>query len=148
MKYFTISELCQSSTAKARGIDNTPSEEHKKHLEELIENILDPLRAAWGSAIRVNSGYRSPKLNKAVGGSTTSAHCHGYAADLYPVNGKISEFKQFVKKWLKDKKFDQYINEYKGKSEWVHIGLKNSTGKQRKQYLIFRGGKYSYISGS
>lgn len=146
MGYFSIEELCKSNTATIRGIDNTPTEEHRKHLQELIDNILNPLREAWGSAIRVNSGYRSPALNKAVGGSSTSAHSLGYAADLSPVNGKMREFKEFVKKWLKSRKFDQYINEFKGKSEWVHIGYKNSNGYQRKQYLIFRNGKYSYIS--
>ncbi len=146
MKYFTIEELCRSNTAKAKGIDNTPNKEHKEHLVELIENILDPLREAWGSAIIVSSGYRSPALNKAVGGSSTSAHCRGYAADISPANGKMTEFKAFVKKWLKDKNFDQYINEFKGKSQWVHVGYKNLNGNQRKQYLVFKGGKYSYIS--
>jgi putative chitinase len=146
MKYFTIEELCRSNTANIKGIKNIPTEEHKNHLIELIENILDPLREAWGSPIHVNSGYRSPQLNKAVGGSSTSAHSLGYAADLSPVNGKMSDFKAFVKKWLRDRKFDQYINEFKGKSEWVHIGYKNSKGRQRGQYLLFKNGKYSYIS--
>jgi putative chitinase len=84
-------------------------------------------------------------LNNAVGGSKTSAHTTGYAADLVPVNGKMTEFKTFVKEWLKDKKFDQYINEFSGSTEWVHIGLKNISGKQRKQYLMYKGGKYSTI---
>jgi len=146
MAYFTIEELCKSNTATLRGIKNVPTEEHKKHLQELIDNILNPLREDWGSAIRVNSGYRSEALNKAVGGSPTSAHSLGYAADLSPVNGKMREFKEFVKSWLKSRKFDQYINEFKGKSEWVHIGYRNAKGLQRKQYLLFRNGKYTYIS--
>ena len=145
MKYFTIEELCKSSTAKAKKIDNTPTEEHKKHLEELVDEILDPLREAWGAPIRVTSGYRGAELNKAVGGSKTSAHCNGYAADLQPANGQITKFKDFVKKWLKNQNFDQYINEFSGTSEWVHIGLKNNAGKQRKQYLMYKNGKYTYI---
>lgn len=145
MKYFTIAELTASQTAKSRKIDNTPSEEHKEHLVELVDNLLDPLREAWGSAIHVNSGYRSPALNRAVGGSTTSAHSFGYAADIKPVNGKIREFKDFVMDWLNDKKFDQYINEFSGSSEWVHIGYKNRSGQQRKQYLLYKHGKYSHI---
>lgn len=145
MKYFTIAELISSPTAKAKKIDNTPNAEHKKHLVELVENILDPLREAWGSAIHVNSGYRSPALNKEVGGSTTSAHSIGYAADLRPVNGKMTEFKAFVKKWIADKKFDQYINEFSGIKEWVHIGYKNRSGQQRKQFLLFKNNKYTFI---
>lgn len=147
MKYFSINELCESSTAKSLKISNLPDAEAKKHLTELVNNILDPLREAWGSGIKVSSGYRSPKVNKAVGGSTTSSHCQGYAADLLPANGKMAEFKAFVKKWLveKSKGFDQYINEYSGAKEWVHIGYKNSKGQQRKQLLMYKGGVYTHI---
>ena len=142
MKYFSIQELCTSSTAKKRNISNEPTELVKAHLTELVEKILDPLREAWGSGINVTSGYRSPALNKAIGGSPTSAHVFGYAADLQPSNGKIKEFKEFAKKWLSDKSFDQYINEYSGTSEWVHIGYKNNAGEQRKQFLLYKNGKY------
>lgn len=147
MKHFTIKELCASTTATKKGINNMPNEAIKAHLEELVDNILDPLREAWGSGIKINSGYRSDALNKAIGGSTTSAHSYGYAADLYPSNGKIAEFKAFVMKWLKEKniKFDQYINEYSGSAQWVHVSIKNRQGKQRKQYMLYKGGKYSYI---
>lgn len=147
MKYFTIEELCNSVTAKKKGIPNKPTPEITKHLTELVENLLDPLRIAWGSPIKISSGYRCPALNKAVGGSTTSAHNAGYAADMYPANGKIGEFKEFVMKWLKENnmKFDQYINEYSGNSQWVHLAIKNRTGEQRKQYMLYKGGKYSYL---
>ena len=80
--YFTLAELLKSNTAKQNGIDNTPTFEVVRHLEELTEKILDPLRAAWGKPIRVKSGYRCPRLNAAVGGSKTSVHMIGYAADL------------------------------------------------------------------
>ena len=147
MKYFTIKELCYSETAQKKGIDNTPTEEIKAHLTELGTKILDPLREAWGSGIIVKSGYRCPKLNKAVGGSSTSAHVLGFAADLKPLNGNITRFKSFVKNWLKTSgiAFDQYINEFSGGSEWVHIGLKNGSGKQRKAFLMYKNGKYYYI---
>jgi putative chitinase len=145
MKYFTLKEFTASSTATAKNIDNTPNATVTAHIEELVNSLLDDLREAWGSAIKVSSGYRCTKLNNAVGGSKTSAHTTGYAADLVPVNGKMTEFKTFVKEWLKDKKFDQYINEFSGSTEWVHIGLKNISGKQRKQYLMYKGGKYSTI---
>lgn len=143
MRYFTIKELSNSSTAKAKGIDNTPNAETTRHLTELIEKLLDPLREAWGSAIKVTSGYRSWATNSAVGGSKSSAHMSGYAADIVPFNGKMKEFKSFIKSWLKDKMYDQFIDEHSKSSEWVHLGLKNSNGQQRRQNLIYKNGQYT-----
>lgn len=147
MKYFTIQELTYSDTAKAKGIPNIPNAVQQQHLVELTNSLLDPLRVAWGSPIKVSSGFRSAELNKAIGGSNTSAHSLGYATDLQPTNGKMAEFKAFVMKWLKGNnvKFDQYINEFKGNTQWVHLGLKNGKGQQRKQYLQFNDGKYRVI---
>src|SRR5574344_2112455 len=103
MKYFTIDELCHSDKAIALGIENKPNEEIKSHLIQLVEELLDPLRSAWGSAIKVTSAYRCAKLNKVLKGSSpTSAHLIGYAADLIPSNGDIAGFKKFVVKWLKE----------------------------------------------
>lgn len=130
--YFTISELCKSDTAKQLRIDNTPSEKIKGNLTKLIE-FLNPLREAWGSPIKVTSGYRCPKLNRAVGGSTTSAHIKGWAADLQPMNGNMKEFKKFILNYLKDKRFDQCLLEKSAFTEWIHIGLYNNYGLQRKQ---------------
>jgi hypothetical protein len=146
-KYFTFFELVKSNTAEKNGINNTPHEEEIIHnIEELID-ILDQLREAWGSPIRVSSGYRCEKLNKLVGGSTTSSHLFGFAADLVPVNGLIDDFFEFVKKYFlsKDIAFDQIIDEYSGGSHWVHIGYKNSKGEQRKQIKIYKNGKYSTL---
>lgn len=132
--YFTIDELCKSDTAKKYGIDNTPNSIVISHLQQLI-NFLNPLREAWGSAIRVNSGYRCKKLNRFVGGSKTSSHLIGYGVDLIPVNGKMDAFKKFIIDYMKNKMFDQCIVEKSGKTEWVHIGLYNLKGQQRK--MIF-----------
>lgn len=129
--YFTIEELCYSDTAEREHIDNTPSEEIKKRLQILIE-FLNPLREAWGSGIRINSGYRCPELNKVVGGVDTSAHKEGWAIDMYPVNNKFEDFKQFIITYLKDKNFDQCIVERSGRSQWIHLGL-YSNHRQRKQ---------------
>lgn len=144
MKYFTIEELCKSDTANRLGIKNEPTVTDKQHLEELINELLDPLRGAWGSPIKVTSGYRGFKLNKAVGGSKTSAHYRGYASDLQPVKGTIKEFKDFVIKWLKETNinFDQCILESSNGAEWVHLGLRNGQNKQRKQFLEYKNGKY------
>lgn len=130
--YFTIKELCYSYTAEQKGIDNSPSKEIEEHLKELI-SFLNPIREKWGSGIRVNSGYRCPELNKAVGGVDTSAHMLGYAADLYPVNDNFDDFKTFIVNYLQDKEFDQCILETSGNSEWIHLGLYNNKHQQRRQ---------------
>ena len=135
MKYFTIEELCQSETAEKYKIDNTPSEEIKKNLETLVDCLLDPLREAWGSPIIINSGYKCPILNKAVGGSKTSSHMSGWSVDMRPKNGKMEEFKKFVVQFIKTRFWDQCILEKSGDVEWVHLSLYNNSGKQRK--MIF-----------
>lgn len=130
--YFTIKELIKSDTAEKYKIDNTPDSFSLVHLKVLIA-FLNPLREAWGSAIRVSSGYRCKEVNKLVGGSITSAHMYGWAADLIPMNNKMTEFKSFIIDYLKDKNFDQCIIEKQGIKEWIHLGLYNSTNRQRRQ---------------
>lgn len=159
MKYFTMDEFIRSEKADELGIDNTPSEYQKNNVIELVDNLLDPLREAWAvecnkyklgtAAIRVSSGIRSTALNEAVGGSKTSAHYHGYAADLVPCNGNLRHFKKFCVNWLFDKDFDQLISENEdstGTPKWIHIGYKNSAGQFRKQYMYMVNGKYYSLS--
>lgn len=152
MKYFSIKELTASFKAAELGIKNEPSKQATTNLESLVLNILDPLRAAWGGGIIVTSGYRSVALNKAVGGSPSSAHRYGLAADIVPADKRIGVFKAFVVKWLKDNaiNFDQYIDELSidkdGKvKEWVHIGIKSPSGKQRRQFLKSRNNHYEAL---
>lgn len=143
-KYFSIEELTHSATAISKGIDNTPtSTEVKNNLLELID-VLDGIREGWtvlceknnwGTAsVIVNSGYRSDALNKAIGGSKTSAHSIGAAADIEPKNQRNKEFYDYCKEYLQDKLFDQLINEkpVKGIPSWIHIGIKNAKGEQRR----------------
>ncbi len=130
--YFTIKELCASQTANNLHIDNTPSETIKKNLTRLIE-FLNPLREAWGSPIRISSGYRCQELNKAIGGVATSAHLTGNAVDMVPVNGKQDEFEKFMVSYLQDKTWDQCLKEQSKTARWVHFGLYNNVGQQRKQ---------------
>ena len=82
MKYFTISELTASATALREGIDNSPTESAYHLLHVLVEQLLDPIREAWGEPIVVSSGYRCRELNELVGGATHSHHLLGCAADL------------------------------------------------------------------
>lgn len=118
MEHFTIEELCHSDTAIAKGIDNTPSEEVKKNLEALVENVLDPLREAYGKPIYINSGYRCPELNKAVGGVSNSEHLTGRAADLdtnsYYENKRLFELAQEL-----NLPYRQLIDE--SNLAWVHV---------------------------
>lgn len=142
MSYFTVSELCSSSTAARLKLDNTPPPAIKKNLEETIK-FLDLIRVEWGKycekhglanpSIKVSSGYRSPAVNKAVGGAPTSAHQFGYAADLQPANGKQTEFEKFfVTVFSKlGHKYDQIIIEKSKTSRWVHVGYKKADGTQR-----------------
>lgn len=147
-EYFTIAEMEYSETAIRNDIDNRlTNSEHYENARQLLLRILDPLRKAWTEycidnrlgmgGITVTSGYRCEELNKLVGGSKTSAHCIGAAADIKPSNHKMREFQDFVPKWLKDNNiaFDQCIKEKakNGIAEWIHIGHKNRNGKQRKQ---------------
>lgn len=134
-RYFSLEELLTSSTARQKSIENLPSFEVVEHLVELGV-FLDGLREAWGGPITVTSGFRNKDLNKAVGGVESSVHTLGYAADIVPANGKFKEFAKFVENWAKDKAFDQLIIERSKKSRWVHVGLFNNRGQQRRMVFL------------
>lgn len=134
MKYFTIEELCASDTAERKKIDNTPNADARLRMQRLIEQLLDPIRAAWGGPITVNSGYRSPALNKAVGGVSNSQHMKGEAADI--TVGSQEANKQLFDLIVELRQngrisFDQLIDET-GYS-WIHISY--HAGKNRNQVL-------------
>lgn len=135
---FTLGEMIASDTAKKVGIDNTPTLLAISRMEELCKNLLQPIRNAYGKPIKVTSGYRCYRLNRYLGGSSTSVHPLGWAADLKPVSGSYADFEKFVINFLKEHpeiKFDQCIRETSGKTKWLHLGYKNGAGKQRK--MIF-----------
>lgn len=135
-RYFSLSEFLESDTARIKGIDNTPSFEVVESLSELADT-LDGLRAAWGGAIRVTSGYRCPELNKAVGGVVNSGHLRGVAADLKPRSGTQKQFNAFAVEWAQKSgiKFDQIIREKSGNAEWLHFSLWSDKWQQRGQIL-------------
>lgn len=136
MKYFTMNELTKSQTAALRGIDNTPTAEAKRNLTALVERVLDPLRERWGAPITVTSGYRSPRLNAAVGGAKTSQHTLGQAADL-SAGTKARNKDLFNLLRASGLPFDQLIDE-KGYS-WVHVSY---GPRARREVLRYDGKKY------
>ena len=140
MKYFTIKELSASTEAKRMGIDNTPTPEARANLTALVEAVLDPLRARYGHPINVSSGYRCPRLNKAVGGAATSQHVRGEAADIYVTNAKEKAMLFSMIYYMLP--FDQLIWE-KGDDEtpaWIHVSYRD--GNNRRECLRYDGKKY------
>ena len=132
MRYFTLQELTRSATARRLGIYNTPPASAVKALNELVDNVLDPLRKAWGGPIQVNSGYRCPALNKAVGGSPYSQHQRGEAADITVGTPSANRRLLALIKRL-DLPVDQCIDE-KG-CRWIHVSHRK--GHNRRQYMKF-----------
>jgi hypothetical protein len=131
MRYFTIAELTASETARRKGIDNTPTEDVKRNLEALVENVLDPLREAWGAPLTVNSGYRCAALNAAVGGAKKSQHLTGCAADITTgtTEGNRRLFEVCRGMGLP---YYQLIDEYGYR--WVHVSY-NGTPARRELHL-------------
>ena len=94
-KHISDKEGVYSRTAIRLDIDNTPTKEHKENMIKLAEEIFEPLRAYVGGPIKINSFYRSPKLNKAIGGSTKSQHCHGQAMDIDDTFGRMTNAEMY-----------------------------------------------------
>jgi zinc D-Ala-D-Ala carboxypeptidase len=134
-KYFSLSEMVKSQTAIRKGIDNLPNDEQVEALIELVENVLDPVREHFGRPVTVNSGFRGKKLNKAIGGSKSSQHCKGEAADIEIPGVSNPEVAEWIKNNLD---FDQLILEFHTSgipdSGWVHVSWRSSK-KNRKQVL-------------
>lgn len=145
-KNLTLQELINSHTAKAKGIDNSPTNEHLRNLIDIANNVFQPLRDGIGKPIRISSGYRSEKLNKAVGGSKTSQHNKGQALDLVATSGFTNkDIFDYIKNNLE---FDQMIWEFgtDKNPDWVHVSYVK--GKNRKQILkaVKKNGKTVYIN--
>ena len=148
-EHFRLSEFTKSQTATRNDIDNTPTDKEVKALKALCENVLERIRAQFG-AVKVSSGYRSKQLNTAIGGSATSQHTKGEAADIEVP--KISN--QVLAEWIAGNcDFDQLILEFHEPSKgpdsgWVHVSWVNPT-KNRKQVLKASrvNGKTVYTTG-
>jgi D-alanyl-D-alanine dipeptidase len=130
-KNFTLHEMTKSNTALRLGIENDPSKDVVRNLQIIVMKILQPLRNRLGP-IRINSGYRSVELNKAIGGSSRSQHCKGQAVDLnIIIDGKSDNKLIFDTVLEMDLDFDQMINEFD--YSWIHISYNKDNN--RKQLL-------------
>lgn len=144
-KYFTLNEMTASHVAKRKGISNKPTEAVKANLQALVTNVLDPLREEWGAPIIVTSGYRSPRLNAAVGGAVRSQHTLGQAADIRTVSDRPEENKKLRDLLIKlNLPYDQVIDEFG--CDWIHVSHRENN---RGQLLSARRvkGRTIYTAG-
>ena len=121
-EHISYKESTNSITAIRRGIDNTPNDEQLANMELIAEKVFEPLREWVGGPIKINSFFRCPDLNKAIGGSRKSQHCHGQAIDIddtYKVVAN-SDMYNYIKNNLD---FDQLIWEFgdDDNPNWVHV---------------------------
>lgn len=144
---FTLAELTKSEVAIRRAIDNTPTLAIIDNLQALVDNILQPIRNALGPVI-VTSGYRSPAVNVAVGGSPTSDHCLGMAADIEIVGLDNKVLAQYVRDNFK---FTQLILEFyidgQPNSGWVHVSYDPKDLKCEVLRAVKKDGKTVYTKG-
>jgi hypothetical protein len=145
---FTLKELTKSDTATRLGIDNTPDEAVIESLKLLCENVLQPVRDHFGKSVTVNSGFRSSETNQATGGSKTSDHCKGQAADI-EIEG-ISN--PDLAHWIMDNcDYTQLILEFytqgQPNSGWVHVSFDPSNLKMQELTAVKVAGKTTYLAG-
>lgn len=145
---FSLAEMVKSETALRKGLDNTPGDVEIENLKRLAENVLQPVRNAYGKGVKVNSGFRHPDVNAAVGGSRTSDHCKGMAADIEipgVANADLAE-------WIKDNlEFTQLILEFYTPgipdSGWVHVSYDPNNLKKQVMTAMKENGKTVYKAG-
>jgi zinc D-Ala-D-Ala carboxypeptidase len=140
--HFAVGEFTRSESAKREGLDNTPTAEHLENLKTLCEKVLEPIRLRFGS-INISSGYRGKMLNHFIGGSVSSDHCVGRAADIDMDDSGTGVTNKEIFEYIKNNlEFDQLINEFN--YSWVHVGYRQ--GANRKQVLnaVKEGGKTVY----
>lgn len=126
-EHFSLAEFTTSQTAARLGIPNRPTQQHINNMVELCENVLDPARSKLGQLI-VSSGYRSADLNKAIGGSRTSQHCFGEAADIITPRMNLLEAAQWIA--TSGLPFDQLIYEF---DSWIHV---SHSGKHNRGEVL------------
>jgi len=146
-KNFTLEEYTKSQTALRLGIDNKPGDEHLDRAVKLFENVVQKVRDHFGVTV-INSGYRGPELNKAIGGSEKSQHCKGEAVDIECPG--TSNY--VVAKWIEDNlDFDQLILEFytpgEPNSGWVHVSYVGEGNRKQSLTAMKEDGKTVYKPG-
>ena len=146
-KNFTLQEFTKSQTAIRRGLDNTPNGTHLENAKLLFANIVQPVRDHFGPTI-INSGYRGPALNEAVGGSSKSQHCKGQAVDIEVPGVPTYD----VAKWIEENlEFDQLILEFYTPgipdSGWVHVSYNDEGPRKSILTAMKENGKTVYKPG-
>ena len=145
-KHISYKEGVYSRTATRRGIKNNPNAEQMKNMIALAEEIFEPLRMWVNGPIKINSFFRSPELNKAIGGSGKSQHCHGQAIDIDDTFGRATnaEMYEFIKKHLD---FDQIIWEFgdENNPDWVHVSYVSEEQNRNRCLQAYKeNGKTKY----
>jgi len=146
-KHISYKEGVRSNTATRKGIDNTPNGEQLDNMELVAEEVFEPLRAYVGGPIKINSFFRCPELNKAIGGSSKSQHCKGQAMDIDDTFGKCTnaEMYHFIKEHLD---FDQMIWEFgdDDNPDWVHVSYVSPEDNRRRCLKAYKeNGKTKYM---
>ena len=145
---FSLQEMTKSQTALRKGIDNTPTEEHTANLQALCQNVLQPVREYYARPVTVNSGYRGPALNEAIGGASSSQHCRGQAADIEIPGISNYELANHISQNLD---YDQLILEFytpgDPNSGWVHVSYNPEGNRKQDLTAMKENGKTVYKSG-
>ena len=144
--HFDLAEFTRSESAKRHGVSKEPTPEHLENLKVLCERVLEPIRMFNAGPLNISSGYRSKTLNHFIGGSLSSQHCEGKAADI-DMDGMSGKTNRQIFDYIKDNlEFDQLIFEFgtKENPDWVHVSY--NAGKNRKQILraIKTNGRTAY----
>ena len=146
---FSLQEMTKSETALRFGLDNEPNDEQLANLVALCENVLQPVRDHFGKGVKVNSGLRTPEVNAKVGGSKTSDHCKGMAADIEIPTVANADLAQFILDSGMD--FRQLILEFYTPgipdSGWVHISYNPADNKKQVLTATKQNGKTVYLPG-
>ena len=145
-KHISYKEGIHSITAIRKGIDNQPNEEQLANMKLVAEKVFEPLRIFINGPIKVNSFFRSPDLNKAIGGSTKSQHCKGQAIDIDDTYGKATNAEMYW--WIKENlDFDQMIWEFGNNDnpDWVHVSYVSPDKNRNRCLKAYReDGKTKY----
>ncbi len=145
-KHISDKESVYSRTALRLGIDNTPTVKHRDNMIKLAKEVFEPLRTYVGGPIKINSFYRSPELNKAIGGSSKSQHCHGQAMDIDDTFGRMTNAEMFH--FIRDNlDYDQMIWEFgdDDNPDWVHVSYVSPKDNRQRCLLAYKyNGKTKY----